>query len=301
MNAGDFQATYTCVADDVELMRLALGVVFYCSGDVTTHRNETKFAVDAAWPLVASGVRSLQTTNMKRPKAIKDGKKALLQMLEERPSEVYNYVSVDNRRHNDEAPDCCIEISDAGYRSASYFLCRLPIGDDDTHGALLDLTLKVAAHLHAAHGYAGYTLARNAESPKASLTDRMFYPIGMRHPGIDLPSAANTSFVVNEGIKRVNWLTILGKDMARKAGSLDGLDQRSGIIVHKSGDGVVIQAGDAPLIGDNNGRETCEVYRRVGRALKGIRCKDHPAFIFGPGEFMASAEKTEAWLSSLDD
>ena len=301
MNAREFQAAYPCVADNVQLFRLALGVVFYCSGTFASHRRGLTAAVDAAWPLVHSGVRSFQTTNMKVPKAIKDGKKALLQMLDEPPSEIYNYVSVDNRRQNNDPPDCCIEIADAGYRDGTYFQCRLPVTAGDTHQALLDLTLEVAAALDFAHGYAGYTLALNSIGPKAILPQRMFYAIGMRHPGIDLPSAGTTSFVVREGIKRVNWLTLLGKDMAQRAGSLNGLGRQPGVIVHKAGGGVVVQAGDAPLIGDTNRRETCEVYRQVGRALKPIRSTTHPAFVFGPKDFMADDEKTLAWLSSLDD
>ena len=301
MTPSEFQAAYPCTADDIQLLRLARGVVFYCSGTFASHRQGLTTAVDAAWPLVQSGVRSFQTTNMKAPKAIKDGRKALLQMLGEPPSEVYNFISVDNRRHNDEAPDCCIEIADAGYRDGTYFQCRLPMTAGDTHQALLDLTLEVAAALDFAHGYAGYTLALNSIGPKAILPKRMFYAIGMRHPGIDLPSAGTTSFVVRDGIKRVNWLTLLGKDLAQRAGSLDGLGRRPGVIVHKTGDRVVVQAGDAPLIGDTNRRDTCEEYRQVGRALKGIRCRNHPAFVYGPKDFMADDEKTLAWLSSLDD
>ena len=170
-----------------------------------------------------------------------------------------------------------------------------------THQALLDLTLEVAAELDFAHGYAGYTLALYEIGPKAILADRMFYGIGMRHPGIDLPSTGTTSFVVREGIKRVNWLTLLGKDMAQRAGSFNALGRHPGVVVHKIGDRVVVQAGDAPLIGDTNRRDTCEVYRKVDRALKGIRCRNHPPFVYGPEDFMADDEKTQAWLSSLDD
>jgi hypothetical protein len=300
MNSSEFQSTYKCVVEDVELLRLALGLVIYFSGDLTSHRRALTVAVDAAWPLVESGIRSFQTTNMKRPKAIKDGKKILMQMLEEPPSPIYNYVSVDNRRHNNEAPDCCIEIAHASYNAGGYFQCRLPIGDD-IHTAMLDIALRVATQWDFAHGYTGYTLACNQDSPKAILPKRMYYSIGMRHPGVDLPSADNTSFVIREGIKRVNWLTLLGTEMAQLVGSVNSLDQRSGVIVHRTGPGLIVQAGDAPLIGDTNRRETCEPYRRVGRALKGIRCKKHPAFVFGQGEFIASEEKTEAWLSSLDD
>jgi hypothetical protein len=129
----------------------------------------------------------------------------------------------------------------------------------------------------------------------------MFYGIGMRHPGIDLPSADNTSFVIREGIKRVNWLTLLGGELVERTGGLNGIDGRSGVVVHRVGPGLIVQAGDEPLIGDTNRRDTCETYRRVGRALKGIRCRKHPAFIFGPEGIIASDEKTEAWLSSLDD
>jgi len=296
-----FQSTYQSVVDDVELMRLALGVVMYFSGDIGAQRAGLTAAIDAAWPLVAGGVRSFQTTNMKRPKTTKDGKQVLLQMLEDRPSETYNWVTVDNRRQLDEAPDCCVTISDASYRSGGYFLCRVPLGEPDAHRKLLDAVLQVASEWDFAHGYAGYTLAVNLLSLKAGAAERMFYGIGMRHPGIDLPSADNTSFVIGDGIKRVNWLTLLGSALTRRVGTLRALAREPEIVVHHPGPVTVIQAGDAPLMGDTNRRDTCEVYRRVGRALKDIRATTHPAFIIGPGEFMASEEKTRTWLSSLDE
>ena len=294
MHPREFQSTYPCVDDDIELL-------LYFAGELASHRPGLTAAIDAAWPLVAPGIRSFQTTNMKGIRRTKDGKAVLLRMLEERPSEIYNSVSVDNRRHLDEAPDCCLEVSDAEYRSGGFLLCRFPIRDDDRYQSMLDVILRIAAQWDCAHGYAGYTLALNVIGLKASLPERMFYPIGMRHPGIDIPLAGFTSFVIGAGIKRVNWLTLLGSDMARRAGSLNSLGRQAGVVVHKPGESVVIQAGDTPLIGDVNRQDTCEVYRRVGRALKGIRSADHPGFIFNQGEFIASKEKTEEWLSSLDE
>jgi hypothetical protein len=300
MTAADFQSTYGCVVDDVELLRLAVGLTIYFSGDITSHRSGLGAAVEAAWPLVASRVRSFQTTHMKRPKATKDGKAVLLEMLDDPPSDVYNYVTVDNRRYLDEAPDCCIDIAEGGYQAGGYFLCRLPAGEGAS-AAIRELALAIAGEWDFAHGYGGYTLAYNVIGPKAILLKRMSYAIGMRHCGVDLPSAENTSFVVREGIKRINWLTLLGSEMTRRAGSLNGIDREPGVVLHKAGSGLVIQAGERPLIGDTNRRETCEPYRRVGRALKDIRTRTHPAFVYGPDDFMGSAEKTEAWLSSLDD
>jgi hypothetical protein len=301
MSPREFQTKYTCTADDVELLRLALGFVVYFSGDLASHRRGLTAAIDAAWPQVEPGIRSFQTTNMKRPKATRNGKNVLLQMLDEPPSDVYNYVSVDNRRDLNEAPDCCITIGAAAYRSSGYFLYRVPVMEGGSDQAMLAVALKIAAHWDFAHGYAGYTLAYNAIGPKAILPKRMSYAIGMRHPGIDLPSADNTSFAIEQGIKRVNWLTLLGAEFASRAGSLNGLARQPDVRVHKPGVGVVIQAGDAPLIGDTNRKETCEAYHRVGRALKIIRSTAHPAFLYGPGDFMGSDEKTQAWLSSLDD
>ncbi len=301
MTPSQFQAAYKCVDDGIELMRLALGVVMYFSGDLAAHRRGLTAAVDAAWPLVEHGVRSFQTTNMKTPRKLKDRKDVLLKMLDEPPSPVYDYVAVDNRRKIDDAPDCCIELSYGGYRSSGYIMCRLPVGTTGADDALLDLTLKIASQWDFAHGYAGYTLALNTMGLKAVLPKWMFYGIGMRHPGVDLPSAANTSFAVADGIKRVNWLTLLGTGMAARTGNLAGLARQPGITVHETAASVVVQAGDEPLIGDTNRRDICEVYHRVGRALKGIRARNPPAFIIAPNESIASDEMTETWLSSLDE
>lgn len=301
MTASQFQSAYRLVDDGIELMRLALGLVIYFSGDLAEHRRGLAAAVDAAWPLVEPCVRSFQTTNMKTPRKLKDGKDVLIKMLDEPPSPVYNYVVVDNRQKIDDAPDCCIEVAHAGYRSGGYFLCRLPAGTPAGDEALLDLTLKIASRWDAGHGYAGYTLALNTIGLKAALPKWRFYAIGMRHPGVDLPSAGNTSFAAADGIKRVNWLTLLGSSMVARAGSLNGLGRQPGVVVHKTPASLVVQAGEAPLIGDTNRQDTCEVYHRVGRALKGLRATNHPAFIIPDGELVASDEETETWLSSLDN
>jgi hypothetical protein len=158
--------------------------------------------------------------------------------------------------------------------------------------------LKIASQWDFGHGYAGYTLALNTIGLKAVLPKWMFCGIGIRHPGVDLPSATNTSFVVADGIKRVNWLTLFGTGMAARPGNLNSLGGQPGITVHETAASLVV---DEPLIGDTNRRDTCEVYHRVGRALKSIRARNHPAFIFGNNESIASDEKTATWLSSLDD
>ena len=58
MNAREFQAGLSVRCRQCQAVRLALGVVFYCSGTFASHRRGLTAAVDAAWPLVHSGVVS---------------------------------------------------------------------------------------------------------------------------------------------------------------------------------------------------------------------------------------------------
>lgn len=297
MDAAEFNATYPCTRDGVELLKLSLGLVVY--GHFEPCLDGVIRVVEAAWPALEAHVASYQTTNMRKPrKAGGKGKDVLLQALHD-PSPVLSIVMVDNRTHIDQAPDVGVELSMAGYRKAGYLLFRFR-PDDTAPGTLLALCQMIASEMAFTHGYAGFTLAYNRLSLKASLPERTFYPIGMKHPGVDLPSANNTSFVAEKCIKRVNWLTLVGSDLAAQTEGLSALAEAAHVVVHTHEYGVVVQAGETPQIGNVNRRERCEPYRVVAKALQDIRCQNHPAFIVDDSGVFASSERTDTWLASLD-
>jgi hypothetical protein len=97
-------------------------------------------------------------------------------------------------------------------------------------------------------------------------------------------------------IDRVNWLTLLNDKQIEHLGGKEALrkefaDEPS-IIIHDLKYGVMIQAGDAPQIGDVGHRDFIPVYHKVAKALRPIRIDE-----YGSG---FGYDKTDEWLNGLD-
>ena len=121
--------------------------------------------------------------------------------------------------------------------------------------------------------------------------------LSQRYPGIDIPDLDGDLYVIKNGIKCVNWLTFLNKAYCDRLGGVEGMHKSLGgdIMVHLLANGVIIQAGPRPEIGDVNRRARLPLYRKVGRVLASLRAKDHPPFI--PS---ADDDATEKWLGRFD-
>ena len=111
-------------------------------------------------------------------------------------------------------------------------------------------------------------------------------PIGRRHPGIDLAYPAMSNYAAADGIKCVNWLAFLSPGQCEQLGGVAKLTKALGseIEVHRLPNGVMIQAGSRPELGDVNRRQNVPLYHRVGRVLAPIRSKNHPAYLGRGGE-----------------
>jgi hypothetical protein len=121
-----------------------------------------------------------------------------------------------------------------------------------------------------------------------------------RFPGLDMSYPLCTKYIVPKGIKCANWLTFLNAEDCRRLVGVPALKERfeSPIVVHDVRDGVMIQAGPSPAIGDVNRQDVLPLYHQVGRQLAPVRFKDHPP-LFGP-RGVADKEITEKWLGRFD-
>jgi hypothetical protein len=282
------------------MLKLALGATIYFRDSTDVTKNGIAKIIDLVWPIMETRVKSFQTTNMKQIKKLGGlGMEPLRTMLAAAPSPVFSSTRIDNRLKPDEAPDSSIALALKGGGKAGHFALRFPA---DTEPDILVKIARIAIdETEIAHGYCGFTLAYNRLSLRSSLVEEKLFAIGMRHPGIDLPSEGNTSFVIADGIKRVNWITLLGSDLVSKV-RLEDLGKEARVSIYSGRFGRAIRAGEVPTIGDVNKRATCELYHIVGRVLEPIRNKTHPAFILdASSRIAASAERTEHWLSSLDN
>ena len=152
------------------------------------------------------------------------------------------------------------------------------------------------------HGYAGWGIVTHVTRSGSVPAMNYVAAFAQRFRGleVDLPVSHSIYLKKENAIKGVNWLTILGAPWVEQLGGIETLKTNlgEGVDVHSYVDGVIIQAGSRPLLGDVNVGEKMDLYHRVARALKPIRINSLPAFsidFYGFG-----AEQTAKWLARLD-
>ncbi len=301
MNAMDFKQQYKFEYEGIEYLKLCYGIVLYWVGEFERQEVGLKRFFETFEPKIAAEVKMYQTTNMKRPKKLNVKPQELVDAFLQRsePADA-RHLRIDNRRHKDEAPDLGLEFVHVDYRNVGYAIARIS-PEKVTSEELLQMAQSGVEQIAFAHGHCGFALCYNDLGELASLAKPEFYALAMRHCGLDLPSANNTSFVIGDGLKCANWLTFVGNDLMQQHRFVAPKSALPGIVVHRQQHGLMFQAGASPFIGDVNRKENCEAYHVVGRLLSDLRTRKHPAFIMGTDGVMASDERTEEWLSRFDE
>ncbi|MCF6362767.1 MAG: DUF3396 domain-containing protein [Gammaproteobacteria bacterium] len=167
--------------------------------------------------------------------------------------------------------------------------------------SFLDLATNMGKMSSYNFGQAGFALNWNFLGKNIRGILREMNSFANRYPGLDMSDPFCTKYIASKGIKCANWLTFLNADYCGCLGGVDELNQRfdDNIIIHEAhGEGVMIQAGSFPEIGDVNRQRNTPNYHHVGKVLAPIRCKEHPP-IFGP-QGIGDREITEQWLSRFD-
>jgi hypothetical protein len=168
---------------------------------------------------------------------------------------------------------------------------------EETPAELLKLALSLPKEMHFHSGHAGYSINYDHLGDLAYDADVRMGILARRFPAIDLPAPVTTLMALPGGMKRIGWITLIGDDLMKEkeisAADLKGLE------VHKLPHGIAVVAGDKPLLGDVNRKEDLSAYRKVGKALKSLRTKDHAPFVAG-AEGVADDERSEQWLAYFD-
>ncbi|MCC6522670.1 MAG: DUF3396 domain-containing protein [Polyangiaceae bacterium] len=152
---------------------------------------------------------------------------------------------------------------------------------------LVALALDWARRLPVRYGYAGYSLGVSEEHKQ--LTAKTVYDLAMRFQGLEIHDPLCTALCCETQLKSVNWLTLVSNEMLTPRytgpliGHVGGMDVLRAnlspeIVLHPIRDGVLIQAGPEPLLGDVNRGETLPLYREVAKVLKPIRAETHWPF-----------------------
>jgi hypothetical protein len=126
---------------------------------------------------------------------------------------------------------------------------------------------------------------------------------GMRHRGLDIYADESDRYTTGfDGIKGVNWLTMIDSDYVAELGGTSkigkGLPQ--GVKIAKLANGIVLQAGAKPELGDTNRRRDLPEYAAVYKRLQPLteRAFEHiDDLILDDDE---EGDKTERWLRRFE-
>lgn len=151
------------------------------------------------------------------------------------------------------------------------------------------------------HGYGGIGFAQSAHGVVEDEAQPLVYSLAQRYPGIEVDSPSGHSLYLADGIKGVNWLTVLGPRWVEAMGGVDSLRRslRDEFVFHPFDGGLMIQAGPRPQAGDVNQRIWPENYAELARLLKPIRVTDLGSFGNNGQNRFTHATSIE-WLARFD-
>jgi hypothetical protein len=160
-------------------------------------------------------------------------------------------------------------------------------------------------------GFAGYALNYMdlvTDSDHKQLSLQSLASLCRRYPGFGMSDGSAQSKIfryrpdpgdILPRIKRANWLTLLCDRTVDAVGGADSLRAALGnglpIQMDRLPHGLWIQAGAAPQHGDLAQRDFIPAYRRVARALHGVRIEEIDTL---GKEFMSTA--ANEWLNAFD-
>jgi hypothetical protein len=118
----------------------------------------------------------------------------------------------------------------------------------------------------------------------------------MRYLGLDCSDVLTETESLGAWVKGTDWLSFLSEALAQRLDPDALTDFPAGVSLERCTDGrVVIQAGEAPRLGDSNRNDEMGLYRAVNRLLMPIRV---PRLYPLPG--FADEDETDRWLTRFD-
>jgi hypothetical protein len=126
------------------------------------------------------------------------------------------------------------------------------------------------------------------------------YALARRFWGVDVEDMSETLPLMKDGIKGVNWITLLGPRLESKGSAeqieagLDNLVGEPNLSIERRAHGTLLFAGPEPVVGDQHRSDrNLAPYYAIARALSPLIIADHPDF---PGERFAENGNTVGWI-----
>ncbi len=186
-----------------------------------------------------------------------------------------------------------------GYLSATFPLAFL---EEQPGGFFQQFVHDWCKRLSPYHGYGGLGLIRSVYTGAARRAEPLLYPLIKRFPGleIDMPHFHSSDCV--EGIKGINWLTILSDTFLQKLGGKAALRAQldDDFIFYDYPGGVMIQAGPFPQIGDMEQGNIPKQYQTLYRLVKSVQTDKLKYIVVEVPEGVNAKEFTKWWLHRFE-
>lgn len=188
------------------------------------------------------------------------------------------------------------ELGHLSYLSA-HFPLHSALSDPE---ALLALALRWCKRLKPFHGYGGMGIIHASDRFVAASYEKEEYALAQRFPALEVDYPLKHALWSREGIKGGNWLTILSDSWLDKLQSTGAqINLPAPFETHPYGDGIIIRAGQSPIVEDRNQGADTPLYNQLAKTLKPIRLTTHPAIHTSRGKFTRQA--FEEWIERFDD
>ena len=127
------------------------------------------------------------------------------------------------------------------------------------------------------------------------------YPFAARFPGLEIDDPVALLFYLENGIKGVNWLTIVDDSLLERIGGRDEVrgSFNDSITVHEYGGGLIVQAGPVPQLGDLEKGFVPQRYREAYRVLKPLQA-EHPDELIETPKGVDPLEFKDRWMKRFD-
>ncbi len=151
------------------------------------------------------------------------------------------------------------------------------------------------------HGYAGLAVIRSADDGYAAGVEPLLYPLVKRFPGLEIDLPLFHAQHCSEGIKGVNWLTILSNTFLQKLGGKAALQSQLGdeFPFYDYPGGMMIQAGPYPQIGDLEQNNIPTHYQKVYRLVKAVQA-EYPDIVMDTPDDVDDLAFTQQWLHRFE-
>lgn len=199
-----------------------------------------------------------------------------------------------------------MSLKEEAWKTVSYFQVYLPVGvlRGDGRAAFETLLAELAMRLPVSHGYAGLGFQRSNEAHRY---ENLELELAEQFVGFDVANP-NGHPEFRDGIKSVNWYTILHRGWLEKLGGREALERAiqneaaNGLSLVDYTNGVMVKAGEWPSLGWTQRDPQPAAYVAANRLLKPIRVPKLRCLHMGSivGEVRFDEMSSNAWLRRFD-